>query len=61
MLQHEGRLGRILQATKLYENALFDDPVLVSMDAMLVTAAYMDAIAFADRLMRTAIAEPTPA
>ena len=61
LLHHEGRLGRILQAAKLYENALFDDPVLVSMDAMLLSAAYMDAITFADRLMSTAMSEPAPA
>lgn len=58
---HEGRLGRILQAAKLYENALFDDPVLVSLDPVLVSSAYMDAIVFADQLMSSAAAEPEPA
>lgn len=61
LLHHEGRLGRILQAAKLYENALFDDPVLVSLDAMMLSSAYMDAVVFADDLMSTALGDPEAA
>lgn len=51
LLHHDGRLGRVLQATKLYENAIFDDEALASFDATVLSAAYLDALVYADGVL----------
>lgn len=58
LLHHEGRLGLVLQATKLYENGGFDDPALVAFDAGMLSSSYLSAIVFADDVLRHAAGEP---
>lgn len=48
LLHHDGVVGRTLQATKLYERADFEDPVLDTFTPAVLSAAYLDALVYAD-------------
>lgn len=56
VLFHEGRLGRVLQAVRLYERCDWDDPVLTSFDPGLLAEAYLSGLARADELLTVATA-----
>lgn len=48
LLHLDGRLGRVLQAVRLYERCDWDDPVLASFDPGLMAEAYLSALAWAE-------------
>lgn len=54
LLRHDGRLGQVLHAAKLYESSAFDEPVLAAFDAGVLSAAYLDAIGYADEILMVA-------
>lgn len=54
VLHHTGRLGRVLQAVKLYERCDWDDPVLSSFDPGLMSEAYLSGLSWADWVLAAA-------
>lgn len=56
LLHHHGRIGRVLQATKLYEHGHFEDDALAGFDPQVLASAYLDALVHADRILQ-AVAE----
>ena len=54
LLHHDGRLGRVLQAVRLYERCDWDDPVLTSFDPGLLAEAYLTGLGRADELLSVA-------
>ena len=56
LLHHDGRIGRVLQATKLYEHGHFDDDALAGFDPQVLASAYLDAMVHADGILQ-AVAE----
>lgn len=51
LLHHEGRLGRVLQAARLYERCDWDDPVLSSFDPHVLSEAYFSGLRWADEAL----------
>ena len=51
LLHHEGVLGRVLHAVKLYERFEWNHPVLSSFDPYVLSHAYFTAVAWADDLL----------
>lgn len=54
VLHHAGRLGRVLQAVRLYERCDWDDPVLSSFDPGLMSEAYLSGLSWADEVLAAA-------
>lgn len=54
VLHHTGRLGRVLQAVRLYERCDWDDPVLTSFDPGLMSEAYLSGLSWADEVLAAA-------
>lgn len=54
LLQHEGEPGRVLRAVRHYADCNWDDQVLASYDAAMITDAYFTGVSRADELLTVA-------
>lgn len=51
LLDHEGRLGSVLQAVRLYEHCEWDDPRLQAFDAGVLSEAWLVGLSRADEIL----------